>query len=373
MKERRRWICILLMLVLLTVLACPVLAEEPEVIPPEFEVTVGDGGEAGVYSVGDKVMFEVTISLPEDYDSYKSYVLTLYALMPKGIAYYDIENKEVISEPEHVLVKDGIEFYRPEYGSSTIAYFTGETEVRFWHTDLKFFEQGSKAVIKEVTGDMQLRFRIYCTVAQATELGGEGHDCRFYLTYTNDKEWMSGLHPAHGEESGSSPVSTTEEKHIPIFTGELNVQLTDEKKGTPLPGGKFLLKNSEGLYFSDLIGWVESPLTASSFVADENGMLKISGIGDGQFFLEPTEVPKGYVMPEEPIAFQMSADADKTGIHSVTVTMGEAKTESDPNAGETALVITNKKEFPTGAVIGISAAVLALVAVGLGVIIKRRK
>ena len=37
------------------------------------------------------------------------------------------------------------------------------------------------------------------------------------------------------------------------------------------------------------------------------------------------------------------------------------------------IVITNEKEFPVGIVICISAAVLALVAVGICVIVKRRK
>ena len=355
---------LLLLILFVLVLACPVQAEEAEAIPPEFEVTVAGGKEAGVYSVGDEVMFEIIVSLPEDYDWARSYELGVRFTLPDGLSMYDLKDNKRI-EPDMALIRDGHEYTVGwwDYCTNTYTSSSGETELEFWHTDLK--TPGQSIFISE---DMNVVFRIYCIVTEATELGGDGFDCKVYLTY--DKEPYFYLHPIIEEPL---PDYITEEQYFSVFTGAWNVQLTESGKGMPLSGGKFLLKNSEGRFFADAVGWVESSEEATAYVTDENGMLKIKGVGDGEYILEQTEAPEGYLMPEEPFSFTVSSDADRNGIHGVTVTMGEIKTESVPGTGEPTMVITNEKEFPVGIVICISAAVLALVAVGICVIVKRRK
>lgn len=361
---------LLLLLLFVLVLACPVQAEEAEAIPPEFEVTVAGENEAGVYSVGDEVMFEITISMPEDYDSYESYYVEMFANFPDGLLIYDQKKQDFIHAPDLVVVNNGTERFaqRGDFGTTTMSYFTGETEVRIWHSDLKYFSERI-----DFAGDMPLIIRFYCIIGNVMEINDEDLECKFYLTYTNDKKWISSINPASGGEGARSPVSATEEIPVSVFTGAWNVQLTESGKGMPLSGGKFLLKNSEGRFFADAVGWVESSEEATAYVTDENGMLKIKGVGDGEYILEQTEAPEGYLMPEEPFSFTVSSDANRNGIHGVTVTMGEIKTESVPGTGEPTMVITNEKEFPIGVVICISAAVLALVAVGICVIVKRRK
>ena len=115
--------------------------------------------------------------------------------------------------------------------------------------------------------------------------------------------------------ASSSDKETKEEKGI-------NLTKTDSATGEKLQGAEFELKNAAG----------EKMYLRRKLITDENGLLHISSLPEGEYSLVEIKAPEGYVLDSDPLKFTFTKE-DKL----VVLTKENAK------EGETVPV---KKEFP---------------------------
>jgi LPXTG-motif cell wall-anchored protein len=60
-----------------------------------------------------------------------------------------------------------------------------------------------------------------------------------------------------------------------------------------------------------LTGWTDSKSQATVLTTDEDGMLQISGLDEGTYFLQETQAKSGYNTPEDPFRITISAPTDE--------------------------------------------------------------
>ena len=123
----------------------------------------------------------------------------------------------------------------------------------------------------------------------------------------------------------------TESDYIPgsdevdVYNYEIDVTKVDKNHATTvLPGAEFTLsvKDGDAIYFvlNEETGVYEVAESSdvdgatTTLVTDENGLLKLDGLGTGTYTLTETKAPDNYVLPEEPSRDITISDEDNDGL-----------------------------------------------------------
>ena len=163
----------------------------------------------------------------------------------------------------------------------------------------------------------------------------------------------------YSNNPNTNDKGNTNEVDVDVYTFELDIKKVDSiNHDKVLSGAEFILyrtisdvttyakaeQNANGVY--KVSGWVADRKDATTFVTGEDGMLKVSGLKAGGFYVEETQAPSGYNKLTDPMAVWIQVQGDKlksteAGVEKVTASVGNAAVSVNAGAGIVTAVVEN--------------------------------
>ena len=240
------------------------------------------------YDIGDDVPFQLTATLANNIESYKTYSLKFNDTLSKGL---DYNNDAVIKLGDKVVTDS----FTPSYDA------TAKTLTFTCDNILAFGAKNSDKIVVEYTAKLN----------ENAEIGAAGNPNKVKLEFSNN--------PNIGGEGdrGETPEDT-----VIVFTYKVVINKIDEN-GKALDGAKFTL-------YKKIKGADDKKIEAV-ISGDKNNIFTFNGLDDGDYVLKETEVPDGYNKADD-IEFTIKAD------HSIESDAPELKSLSgDKVTGEIVL------------------------------------
>lgn len=219
------------------------------------------------YDIGDYIPFRLQGTVPEDYDSYKTYYY----------AFHDVEEKGLTFDPSSVKVFVGDEETGTKIDASNYTVDTSPADgctFEIVFDDLKKVSGVTANSIITVTYKSQLNGNAV--------LGEHGNVNKAQLEYSNNPR---------GDGKGETPWD-----NVIVFTYKVVVNKIDQA-GDPLEGAQFTLtkKTKNG---TDVVKTMDVNTTLTQFT--------LSGLDDGEYTLTETVTPANY-NTISPITFTVNA------------------------------------------------------------------
>lgn len=236
------------------------------------DAAAGDWQDTADYDIGDLIPFQLTATLPSNYEKYDSYTLTFQDTESTGLTFQQDSVKVYI---DGQLVSNGYTVVTENIGNETF-------EVRFENlktvtADDATTKAGNNSVIT-VEYSSQLN--------ENAVLGNAGNPNTMNMIYSNNP---------NGEGTGKTPDDT-----VIVFTYQVIVNKVDPE-AEPLAGAEFTLEKqkygAEGNTWEtvDVLG-TDGDLTTFTF----------KGLDDGVYRLSETKTPAGY-NTMDPVMFTVTA------------------------------------------------------------------
>ena len=249
---------------------------------PEFEKKLKDTNDStgdttgwqdsADYDIGDYIPFRLQGTVPEDYDSYKTYYY----------AFHDVEEKGLTLDPSSVEVHLGDEngAIIPNTDYKVLTKKDGTTS----DTECTFeivFDDLKK--VSGVTADSTITVTYKSQLNGNAVLGEHGNVNKAQLEYSNNPR---------GDGKGETPWD-----NVIVFTYKVVVNKINQA-GDPLEGAQFTLtkKTKNG---TDVVKTMDVNTTLTQFT--------LSGLDDGEYTLTETVTPAHY-NTISPITFTVTAD-----------------------------------------------------------------
>lgn len=257
------------------------------------------------YDIGDDVPFQLTATLANNIESYKTYSLKFNDTLSKGL---DYNNDAVIKLGD----KDVTSYFTPSYDE------TAKTLTFTCDNILAFGATNSDKIVVEYTAKLN----------ENAVIGAAGNPNTVYLDFSNN--------PNNG---GEGDRGKTPEDKVIVFTYKLTVNKVD-KENKPLTGAEFsLFKKVNG---KDELVEVKKILSTNA----EGTVFGFTGLDDGTYVLRETKTPDGYNSIEDQ-TFTISAKHDESSDDpKLTALTGDVASGSIINLG----VMLEKGELSTDVV-----------------------
>lgn len=225
------------------------------------------------YDIGDDVPFQLTATLANNIESYKTYSLKFNDTLSKGL---DYNNDAVIKLGD----KDVTDRFTPSYDA------TAKTLTFTCDDILAFGAKNSDKIVVEYTAKLN----------ENAEIGAAGNPNTVYLDFSNN--------PNNG---GEGDRGKTPEDKVIVFTYKLTVNKVD-KENKPLTGAEFSLFKKVKVDGKDELELVEVKKILSTNA--EGTVFGFTGLDDGTYVLRETKTPDGYNSIEDQ-TFTISAEHDE--------------------------------------------------------------
>lgn len=249
---------------------------------PEFEKKLKDTNDStgdttgwqdsADYDIGDYIPFRLQGTVPEDYDSYKTYYYAFHDVEEKGLT-FDPSSVEVHLGDENGAIIPNTDYKVLTKKDGT----TSDTECTFEivFDDLK--------KVSGVTADSTITVTYKSQLNDSAVLGAQGNVNKAKLEYSNNPR---------GDGKGETPWD-----NVIVFTYKVVVNKIDQA-GDPLEGAQFTLtkKTKNG---TDVVKTMDVNTTLTQFT--------LSGLDDGEYTLTETVTPAHY-NTISPITFTVTAD-----------------------------------------------------------------
>ena len=257
------------------------------------------------YDIGDDVPFQLTATLANNIESYKTYSLKFNDTLSKGL---DYNNDAVIKLGD----KDVTSYFTPSYDA------TAKTLTFTCDNILAFGATNSDKIVVEYTAKLN----------ENAVIGAAGNPNTVYLDFSNN--------PNNG---GEGDRGKTPEDKVIVFTYKLTVNKVD-KDNKPLTGAEFsLFKKVNG---KEELVEVKKILSTNA----EGTVFGFTGLDDGTYVLRETKTPDGYNSIEDQ-TFTISAKHDENSDDpKLTALTGDVASGSIINLG----VMLEKGELSTDVV-----------------------
>ena len=220
------------------------------------------------YDIGDDIPFRLQGTVPEDYDSYKTYYY----------AFHDVEEKGLTFDPSSVKVFVGDEETGTKIDASNYTVVTNPADgctFEIVFDDLKN--------IPSVTAKSIITVTYESTLNGNAVLGAQGNVNTAKLEYSNNPR---------GNGTGTTPWD-----NVIVFTYKVVVNKVDQA-GQPLVGAQFTLTKK-------INGGTEVIKTMT--IDSSETQFTLSGLDDGEYTLTETVTPAHY-NTISPITFTVNAD-----------------------------------------------------------------
>lgn len=243
------------------------------------------------WDIGDKVPFQLTGTVAEDYKEYKAaYQLVFHDTLSQGLTFD----------------KNSVKVYTND---STDPISADQYTVTYPATDGHTFDvtiNDVKALDGIVT---KIRVEYEATLNEHAVIGSAGNPNEMFMEFSNNPNSTQG-----GEDKGTTPVDK-----VIVFTYKAIVNKRDSSNN-PLTGAKFTLsKKVNGNY-----------VEVTKVLATENRgtTFTFTGLDDGEYKLEETTTPEGY-NTMAPIEFKIEATHDETSADPQLITLTGNKLNGD--------------------------------------------
>ena len=225
------------------------------------------------YDIGDDVPFQLTATLANNIESYKTYSLKFNDTLSKGL---DYNNDAVIKLGDKVVTDS----FTPSYDA------TAKTLTFTCDNILAFGAKNSDKIVVEYTAKLN----------ENAVIGAAGNPNTVYLDFSNN--------PNNG---GEGDRGKTPEDKVIVFTYKLTVNKVD-KENKPLTGAEFSLFKKVKVDGKDELELVEVKKILSTNA--EGTVFGFTGLDDGTYVLRETKTPDGYNSIEDQ-TFTISAEHDE--------------------------------------------------------------
>ena len=247
---------------------------------PTIEKKVQDTNgyhDAVDYAIGASVPFQLTATLPSNYDSYKEYHLSFNDTLSAGLTYNKDAKVYVINSNNEQEVTS--QFTIDSNGAS------------YTINDLKTVTTDDKGQAVTITKDSKIVVRYTANLNDQAVIGSTGNSNTASLIYSNDPN----------STGGGSKGETPKDKVV-VFTYQVVINKVDQDKQTPLKGAGFTLykKDATGKYTK-----------VTEIAAGETTTFTFKGLSAGDYKLSETQTPAGYNTIAD-VEFKISAEMDRT-------------------------------------------------------------
>ena len=261
------------------------------------------------YDIGDDVPFQLTATLANNIESYKTYSLKFNDTLSKGL---DYNNDAVIKLGD----KDVTSYFTPSYDAKA------KTLTFTCDNILAFGAKNSDKIVVEYTAKLN----------ENAVIGAAGNPNTVGLEFSNN--------PNNG---GEGDRGKTPEDKVIVFTYKLTVNKVD-KDNKPLTGAEFSLSKKVKVDGKDELQLVEVKKILSTNA--EGTVFGFTGLDDGTYVLRETKTPDGYNSIEDQ-TFTISAKHDENSDDpKLTALTGDVASGSIINLG----VMLEKGELSTDVV-----------------------
>ncbi len=308
---------------------------DKKIVEGEDEVTATN------VSIGDSVTFELTGTLPSNFEDYDFYKYVFHDTLSEGLTYNEDAKVYVVNE---VTVDGETTTTKVEITDSFgITHDNGTLTITC--NDLQKVEgvvAGSKIVVEYTA-----------TLNEKAVIGNPGNPNTVKLEFSNDPNFDADT-DNDGEPDGELPTGKTPDKTVVVYTTGIELEKTD---GTnKLTGAKFQISgetlkvviinekiyevDAEGTYYRlkdgtytetaptaenaeayedtttkySLVEVVTKDTVATQIVTeawvDADGILKFEGLGEGTYVIEELVAPQGYNLLKDEITIVITWDAD---------------------------------------------------------------
>ncbi|TDE68495.1 isopeptide-forming domain-containing fimbrial protein [Streptococcus sp. KCJ4932] len=285
----------------------------PSVQKKVKENLTGEWQVGADYDFDDDVPFQLTATLPSNFDDYSEYYLEFSDTLSAGLTY----NKDA-----KVFLVNG-ENKTDITSSFTIA------------EDGSSFKINNLKSISGVTASSEIVVEYTAKLGSNAVIGSEGNPNTVKLVYSNNPNYEG-----KGEES---PKGNTPEKNVKVFTYQTiinKVKEINKDETAPLPGAEFTLYKKLNNGSTKKVDVVKNA---------EGTSFTFKGLDAGDYVLKETKTPDGYNTIEEcrnggkGIEFSIVSDVKEDALKSLKVTGTDREFASDLSAGSLTANIVNRQ------------------------------
>lgn len=322
----------------------------PKSAVPKVDKKIAEGNDkkpATTAKVGDVVNFELTGTLPSNYEDYTSYQYEFHDTLSKGLTYNGDVKVYVKNDNEEEVEITGYTV-TPDKNTATTTP-TADTAITVTFANLKADAVKASDTSKNVTIDANSKIivKYSATLNENAVVGETGNTNTVKLVYSNDPN--------------NTSTGTTKDDKATVYTFQLNVvkvdgATKDETTPTKLQGAKFKLyyekdgtkyyatvNLSEGDNKNKITGWTTAEADGTELTTDTDGNITVKGLKEGTYYLEETEAPAGYNKLTAPVKVEITKNS--TNIHeldSVTADNKSGTVDTNNKAIGTITIANNK-------------------------------
>lgn len=272
------------------------------------------------YCVGDHVPFELIGTLPSNLTDYKTYKYIYHDTLSDGL---DFDNDSLSITTDGKEIKDK---FKVTYDNHKLTLACDDIKT------VDGIKNGSKVIVKYTA-----------TLNGKAAIGQKGNENSVTLEYSNNPTKKS-----------EGTTGTTPKDEAIVFTYELDANKIDSATKKVLPGAKFKiykLLGEEKSYANIIDGKVTAwNKTGNEIVSGSDGLFKITGLDDGEYYLEETDAPLGYKKLNAPVKFVITAETNNdqnwngdpaTALTKLSIAVNDKKQDGDVVNGIVTSTIEN--------------------------------
>lgn len=287
-------------------------------------------GEHVDVNVGDTVYYKLDGSLPSNYGAYENYKYVFEDTLSQGLSYAKIEQVYILHQS----------------GNST-DITTGYTQVYDEAArKLTITFKNLKTAYPNLLASDHIVVKYSATLNSSAVIGGAGNDNKVVLKYTND--------PNYGGFGGTTP-----EDEAKVYSFKLDLYKVDgSDTSKKLGGAEFYLyrnmvdesgatvKQYAIVIDGKLTGWTENKIAATKLVSssaegDTKGLISVSGLDQGTYWLVEEKAPEGYNKIDTDVQVTITAGYTGSVLTSLSCKVDSIDGTGDVSNGTVTLQVRN--------------------------------
>ncbi|MBO5157976.1 MAG: SpaH/EbpB family LPXTG-anchored major pilin [Lachnospiraceae bacterium] len=297
-------------------------------------------GEHVDVNVGDTVYYKLDGSLPSNYGAYENYQYVFEDILSKGLTYVKIEQVYILHQSGNStdITRDlGTKFTALHENVIVDEENKGKLTITF--ADLK-------TAYPSLLASDHIVVKYSATLNGNAVIGGEGNDNTVVLKYTND--------PNYGGFGGTTP-----EDEAKVYSFKLDLYKVDgSDTSKKLGGAEFYLyrnmvdesgatvKQYAIVIDGKLTGWTENKIAATKLVSssaegDTKGLISVSGLDQGTYWLVEEKAPEGYNKIDTDVQVTITAGYTGSVLTSLSCKVDSIDGTGDVSNGTVTLQVRN--------------------------------